>query len=179
MLSVTLPAAAAVLVVVGAAFFLLLRRIISPERVPSFDEDWLNEFSVARYRPMERLLSDDDYEFLESQPGYTPRIGRKLRTERRAIFRDYLRCLTRDFERLYGAIQLLMLASAQDRPDLAEALLKQKWIFAYGILAMHFRLLLHSLGKGPVEIQALVSSLDAMRLQLQQLSRVEVCASAR
>ena len=178
MLSVALPAAAGALLLIAAAFFMLLRKIISPQRAECFDENWLGEFSVARYRPMERLLAEDDYEFLEHQPGYKPRIKRKLRAERRAIYRDYLRSLTRDFERLYGAAQLLALTSAQDRPDLAAALLKQKWAFAFGMVMVHYRLLLHALGKGPVDIQVLVGPLDALRAQLQQFSHVEACAAS-
>jgi phosphatidylserine/phosphatidylglycerophosphate/cardiolipin synthase-like enzyme len=178
MLNVALPAAAAVMLVIVAAFIMLLRRIISPQRAQSYDENWLCEFSVNRYRPMERLLSDDDFEFLEHQPGYKPRMKRKLRAERRAIYRDYLRSLAGDFQHLYGAVQMLMLTSDEDRPDLAAVLVRHKWAFTSGMVMIHFRLLLHALGKQPVDIGVLVGSLDALRVQFQQLSAAQACAAA-
>src|SRR5215471_20655160 len=60
-----------------------------------------DEFSLARYEPMGRLLAEEDFVFLAAQPGYRPEIGAKLRRERRQIFRLYLRELSRDFHRLH------------------------------------------------------------------------------
>jgi hypothetical protein len=178
-MTAVLTSAAVVVLVIAAMFCLLLWKMLSTAKGPSIDADWLREFSVARYRPMQRLLSGDDDEFLEKQPGYRPRIKRKLRMERRAIFRSYLRCLAQDFDQLCVAIKALTLVSAQDRPDLAVALLKQKCLFAYGMLLVHTRLILHRIGVGAVDISPLLDSLDMMRLQLQQLApRAEVSVAA-
>ena len=106
MLAVALSATAAGLAVTGA-FVMLFRKASCARDAATIDENWLNEFSIARYRPMERLLSDDDYRFLESQPAFNPRLEKKLRTERRAIFSSYLGYLAQDFERLYRATQSL------------------------------------------------------------------------
>ena len=63
--------AAALLVLTAAGFVLLFRRLLSPTRHSGFSQDWLTHFSVNRYRPMERLLADEDYLFLSSQKGDT------------------------------------------------------------------------------------------------------------
>jgi hypothetical protein len=58
-------------------FLALVRRVAAPSRTAEGDlGTWLDSFSVARYRPMERLLSEADYEFLAAQPGYDPSIAR-------------------------------------------------------------------------------------------------------
>src|ERR1044071_6455020 len=64
------------------------------------DRTWLDEFSIDKYRPMLRLLSERDFEYLSMQAGSTPEIARRLRSERRKIFRAYLWNLVRDFNRL-------------------------------------------------------------------------------
>jgi hypothetical protein len=151
-------------------FFFLFRRLVSPRRDQGANLDWCNQFSVAKYRPMERLFSDADYEFLAAQPGYSRRITRTLQAERRRIFRHYLRSLSRDFDRLHRAAGFLLLHSPQDRPDLVSALLKQKLIFRYALVSVYCGLALQSLGIGKVDVRGLVRPVEALREQLRQLN---------
>ena len=125
--------------------------------------------SLDKYRPMERLLREDDFRFLAAQPGYSPQMGRRFRAERRRIFRGYLRNLKRDFGRVSLAFQLLIVHSAEDRGDLASILIRQRLLFALGMLAVEGRLLLHAAGVGTVEVSGLIGSLEAMQLQMRQL----------
>lgn len=166
-----LSGAAALLVLAAVAFLFLFRRLISRQRDEHLDLEWCRQFSIAKYRPMERLFADDDYEFLAAQPGFHPRIYRKLQAERRRVFRRYLRCLSHDFNRLSTVAKLLLLHAPQDRPDLASTLLKQKLIFSYAMAAVQCRLVLQTLGLGTVDVRRLVAALEAMRQQLGQLSQ--------
>ena len=125
--------------------------------------------SLDKYKPMERLLQEDDFRFLAAQPGYSPQLGRRFRTERRRIFRGYLRNLKRDFGRVSFAFQLLIVHSAEDRGDLASMLIRQRLLFALGMLAVEGRLLLHAAGIGTVEVSGLIRSLEAMQFQMRQL----------
>jgi hypothetical protein len=87
--------------------------------------------------------------------------------------------LSRDFDRLYTAAKFLLLHSPQDRPDLASALLKQRLIFRYAMLAVECRLVLQTAGVGKVDVRGLVRALEAVRDQLRQLTpRVEHSAVA-
>ena len=169
-MNLVLPGAAAILVLAAAAFALLFRRMISQGSEAPLDLEWCREFSLAKYRPMERLFANDDYDFLAAQPGFHPRIYRKLQAERRRVFRRYLRCLSRDFSRLSAAARLVLVHSSQDRPDLAAALFKQRMIFTGAMAAVHFRLVLQTLGVGTVDVRGLVAALEGMRDQLRQLS---------
>ena len=152
------------------AFALLFGKMVSRERFSDFDAEWLNNFSLAKYKPMERLFAEEDYEFLASQKGYRLEIGRKLRSQRRKVFRLYLRGLKRDFYRLERAVRMLIVSSPVDRPDLAKTLLQQRLAFMWAMFQVECRLALHTLGLGGVDISALVGSLDAMRLELAQVA---------
>lgn len=149
----------------GLAFLLLFRHLLRPVSPPRLE--WLSEFSVARYRPMMRLLDREDYEFLAGEPGFHPRIARALRARRRKIFRDYLRSLRRDFNRLHCLAKLYLLHAAEDRPDLATDLLKLRWVSWYAIACARARLALEPLGVRPADVRGLLSVLDSLRGRLQ------------
>lgn len=169
-MSPTLMAAGIVTLLSVCLFVWLFRRLGSSNRLPAVSPEWLRQFSVARYRPLERLLNEDDYRFLAAQRGYHPRIARRLRAERRRVFRQYLACLRRDFNRLETAARILMVSSPADRPDFARALLKQRLWFTYATMSAEIRLLLHSLGLTTVDVRGLLASLDVMRTQLIDLT---------
>ena len=114
-----------------------------------------------RYRPMLRLLSDDDLAFVSADR----KLRRSLRTKRRRLFRGYLRCLTRDYARLLAGIRQTMVQSGVDRPDLARALAKNRVFFAIAMCKVEFRLAMHATGFGRVDISGLVDALEALRAQ--------------
>jgi hypothetical protein len=120
---------------------------------------------VNRYRPMLRLLRDEECKFASSKAVST----RRLRAQRRTIFRGYLECLTKDYNAVLGAIRGVMVRSAIDRPDLAKALLKNRVLFAVALCAIDLHLCLHAAGVGRVEVSGLVGALDALHQQAHTL----------
>ncbi len=169
-MNMTLVGAAGAAVLAVGVFFLLFRTIVRRRKETDSDFEWCRDFSIARYRPMERLFVEEDYDFLSSQPGFHPSISRKLRSERRRIFRHYLRCLRRDFDRLLSAAKLVLVHAAQDRPDLAKMLVRQRLVFQYAMWTVQVRLVLQTLGIGTVDVRRLVASLEGMRNELRQLT---------
>jgi hypothetical protein len=131
--------------------------------------EWIEELSLERYRPMLRLLEPQDLEYLRAQPGFTPRMARKLRTQRYHIFRGYLRSLSMDFRRISTALKLLLLQSGQDRPDLAGILLRHQVNFVCSLVVVHFRLALYRLGAGSVSAASLVEVFNRMQGELRDL----------
>lgn len=168
-MNVIYVAAAGLALMTAAGFALLFRRLLSPARLDGLSRDWLSSFSVARYRPMERLLDEEDYRFLSSQSGDTTDLVRRLRAERRKIFRGYLGCLKKDFNRLEGLLRLYTVYAEEDRPELVRAILRRRLRFTCAFWAVEFRLLLHSLGMGTVDVRQVLAPLDSMKLQLGQL----------
>jgi hypothetical protein len=115
-----------------------------------------------RYRPMLRLLSDDDLTFVSGNKT----LARRIRGERREIFRGYLRCLTKDYGRLLAGVRLAMVNSTVDRPDLARALARNKMLFVMALYRIEIRLLMHTLGIGKVDVSGLVEAMDTLRNQV-------------
>ena len=160
------------------AMVLLIRRTAFGGGSLPLTAEWIDELSMERYRPMMRLLDGGDIEFLRSQPGFTPKMARKLRQQRCQIFRGYLRCLSSDFRRVCAAVKILMLQSRQDRPDLAGILIHQQVMFALGMTAVQFRLMLYRWGICGVDVSSLVRTFDLMRLELRSLVPAAAASNA-
>lgn len=147
----------------------VLRSVAAPQALLPVTAGWIDELSLERYRPMARLLSEDDLEFLRAQPGFTPRMIARLRAQRCQIFRGYLRSLSQDFDRVCMALKIVLLQSGQDRPDLASTLLREQWHFAANMFAVRVRLVFYRWGWSGVDASNLMRTFDAMRLELQGL----------
>jgi hypothetical protein len=120
----------------------------------------------GRYRPMLRLLSDEDIRFVAGNP----LAIKLLRAERRKLFRGYLACLTKDYAKLLGGIRMVMVQSGVDRPDLAKALAKNRVLFALAVCRVEFRLALHAAGIGQVDISGVVGAFESLRDQVASFS---------
>jgi hypothetical protein len=177
-MNLILVLAAFVCLAAGAALVFIFRRLIAGPKSLPVSVDWINDLSIARYRPMERLLNEEDLRFLASQPGFDRKTLRRIRAERRGIFRGYLACLSREFALVGAALRLMMTYSAQDRPDLAGILYKQQALFMIGMLGVHWRLVLHACGLGKVDVSGLVRVMESMRLELRQMIPAESAAGA-
>jgi hypothetical protein len=124
------------------------------------------EFSPDDYRPMERLLDEEDLAFLRAQPGYRPEMGRRWRKQRYALFREYLAELKADFGRLHAQARALTAHSDEKGADLVAVLLRQQFTFHFAVLALEWRLLLQQAGIGQVNIAPLLALIESMRLDL-------------
>lgn len=123
---------------------------------------------LAKYQPMARLLTEDDFVFLKTQPGYRPAIGAKLRRERRHIFRLYLRELASDFHRLHAEARELVANSQEPYADLVWVLIRQQVTFWRAMAAVELRLSMHWAGLGKVEVRGLLGAFEAMQLDLKR-----------
>src|SRR5580704_13406065 len=128
------------LILAGAAtvqFCVYMRKLDAHKRsaAPAVDVD--------KYRPMLRLLSDEDTELTSD-----PELRRKLRRQRTSLFREYLGALADDYGNLLAGVRLIMTQSGSDRPDLAKALVRNRVLFAVTLCRIDFRLRLYALGIG-------------------------------
>ena len=167
-MNITILAALLALAPIGLALVYFFRTL-SSQTNPETALDQCLVLSLDKYRPMERLLLEDDFRFLALQSGFSAQLGRRFRSERRLIFRGYLTSLKRDFGRVSVALQTLIVHSAVDRGDLASALIRQRFMVALGMLAIEGRLLLHTAGVGTVDVHGLVESLETMQGQIRLL----------
>lgn len=124
------------------------------------------EFSLARYEPMTRLMSDDDLLFLKAQPGFQPEIGKKFVRERRRIFRLYLQELAADFHRLHAHARVIVAGLPADHSPLVAMLLRQQVRFWYEITLIEARLSFDWMGLGSINARGLIDSLAAMHAEI-------------
>src|SRR5262249_826354 len=130
---------------IGLALLFLYRALaLRPDGEAALEKSLV--LSVEKYHPMDRLLRAAHVNFLSAQPGYSRALGRRFRRERRRIFRGYLRAIKLDFSRISTALNLVVVNAAEDRADLAAGLIRQRFLFAVGMLAVEGRLLLHTAG---------------------------------
>lgn len=176
-MSVVLCTATGLVLLVAGAFVWVFRLMITSGKRAASDVGGLGEFSIEKYRAMQRLLSREDFEFLSDQPGFSPRAAVRFRAKRRRILRLYLADLGRDFGNIYAVAKLCLLHSTQDRPGLALALLREKWTFNYAIALAHVRLMLQPLGLTRLDTRALVDVVDAMYGHLRQSNVVLLTCS--
>jgi hypothetical protein len=160
----------AVLMAIAAigALVYLVRKVAFGGDLPVTSE-WIEDVSLDRYRPMLHMLDGDDIKFLSSQPGFTPAMASRLRTQRKRIFRGYLKSLETDFSRICCAIKLIMVQCKNDRPELAETLFRQQITFACTMLSVRMRLALYSWGICSVDVTQLVKLFDSVRVELRML----------
>jgi len=130
---------------------------------------WIDEFSVERYRPMLQLLNDADVRFVCSHSSATAKVVAHFRRERCRILRGYLRSMTADFNQVVAALKLVMTQASSDRPDLAAVLIRSQAKFAVCMVLAHAQLQLYRFGIGAVDVGALLSVFEGMRLELRAL----------
>jgi len=132
------------------------------------------EWSVARYRPMARLLDSEDLEFLASRPGYSRGMGNQFRDSRRRIFRMYLAELAADFERLHAVARRMAAEAPEQHADLVSVLMRQQIAFWRSLAAIELRLALSWAGLAPASAGRLLDIVE----QLQRSVAAAAPASA-
>jgi len=165
-------------IAVAAGLIFAVRKLACPAVALPATLDWIDELSTERYRPMLRLLSQDELQFLGRQPGVTPTLAAQFRRQRCEIFRGYLRSLSRDFSRVSIALKLLMVQASSDRPDLAAILVRSQVAFTFALVSAHVQVVMYSFGLGTVNAGNLLRLFDGIRLELRSLVPSEMSAAA-
>lgn len=156
-------------IAVGCALFFVIRNAACGAAALPVTADWIEELSVDRYRPMLRLLAEDEFRTAALQAGASAALVARMRRQRCQIFRGYLRSLRGDFGRVLLALKLLMVQASQDRPDLAATLLRSQLQFGCGMAMVQARLTLYQWGIGTVDASSVLRVFDGLRMELRTL----------
>ena len=137
-------------------------------QVKRASDDWGGSggFSMSRYQPMERLLSEKDFAFLASQSGYEPEIGAHWKRGRHRIFRLYLDELKCDFRRLHAEARVMAAKADAESAELVGILMRQQVTFWRAMAGLELRLALRAAGFGNVDVRPLIEQIEAMRADL-------------
>lgn len=144
----------------------LLRRDGAGEITP----EWLENFSVSSYYPMERLLNDEDFKFLSRQPGFDLSLYRKFRRERLRIFKQYLNRSIIDFNRLHTSVRAALAYSDLDCSDMLTRLIWIRVRFFGSVVRAECNYRLCLIGFQSLAVHSLIAHLEEMSSQLGLLS---------
>ena len=78
-----------------------------------------------------------------------------------------------DFKRICLALKILVVQSKRDRGELTSALMRRQISFAFGMMMVHFQLVLYRYGFWTVNVADLMKLFDGMRLELRKLVPAE------
>ena len=162
------------LVLMFLAAVLLIVRRFSAERNPA--EKSPEIFSVRDLRPMGRLLNSKDCELLRSR-GFTERQIRRFRAQRLRIVRLYMREVVAEFNSVHNALELLLVSSTVNRPDLAKELARQRFAFYRSLAIAELRLVLHARGCEKSISLDMLQALESLRASLEQLVPAQAAAA--
>jgi hypothetical protein len=123
---------------------------------------------LDRYAVLARLTTEEDLIFLRKLPGYRAEMAARLRRERRAILRMYLRELAGDFHSLHQAARRLAAEAPQEHAGLVSLLFSQQVTFWRRLAAIEVRLTLAPLGVGRVDASRLLETVEALRAAVAQ-----------
>ena len=156
--------------ILGLSFALLFHKMASRFNASVSAGEWLVNFSVDCYAPMERLLDERDFIFLAQQPGYDPRIARQLRAERKEVFKGYLQRLVCDFNQLLRIAKLMVVYGSDDQGEFAKSLWRQQVIFYFGVAIIRCRLAMYPVVTGTCEVGKLIAALHDLRNNLHHVA---------
>jgi hypothetical protein len=130
------------------------------------------DFTLSRYEPMARLMTEEDLLFLRSQPGFRPEMAKSFIRDRRRIFRLYLKELAGDFHRLHMHARVAVASLPSEHSPLVGMLIRQQVRFWYEMAAVEIHLSLASmgLGAGSLDANGLVSAIGRMHAELSRLA---------
>lgn len=150
----------------GTAFLcIILTRLLRYRRadLSACQPDLPVQFDPVRYEVMTRLMAEEDFEFLASQPGYSRSIGARLRRERRRIFRMYLHALAADFYSMHAAARKIVADSPEHDADLVGMLIHCQLIFWRRMFMVELRLLAPGAPLPKLDVAALLQPMESMR----------------
>jgi hypothetical protein len=127
------------------------------------NDDWWEEFSPDRYRPMSRLLATADAAWLRDSAALSAKDRRRFRTSRIRIFRQYLREMTVDFAGLQ-AVGRAMILSGSVGPEFQEELFRHQLKFTRSLWLVRVQLFFYQFGLTQVDASGLLESLQGVSL---------------
>jgi hypothetical protein len=131
----------------SAAAFVLggMRRFVMARNVEPTLE-WFEAFDFSRYQALVQLFDPQDFEFLRSQPGYSPELTARLKSDRLAIAESYLNELQIDVRRLLNFANRASAHGGVDADNFSAFLLRQEFRFAASMTRLRCELALMKIG---------------------------------
>lgn len=120
-----------------------------------------------RYRPLVRLLTSGDEDFLRQHVACA-RLAAQWKRSQRRIVRLYLKEVAVDFQTLHRQARILVAQAPEQYADLLPLLFKQQLVFWRALLWIELRLFLGGTGLPRVNPETLVGALEAVRREISR-----------
>jgi hypothetical protein len=140
------------------------------------DSFFLENFSLNSYKPMLRLASQLDRNFLTA--AHSDRLAKCYRGIQRDLLRAYLRDASRDFNRLYAIATAKAVRAASDPGDLSMALFEQQMTFILSVWGIEARLLFDGWTPFACDLKPLIAHLEGLAQQTRGLARPQYSYTA-
>lgn len=151
----------------GAGIVVAIRKLRPAESCTGSPADWLDEFSIERYRPMLRLVDDaQDAHWASLQASLTANQAEQYRRQRCRILDGYLQEMTHDFERMTKAVERL---TGPGSPQAAAGLGRCQRAFFRELRAAHWQVARYARGEGSIDLESLLAAFDTMQRELRRL----------
>ena len=164
----------------GITLAFIFRVVLKLQRGFRKDEltpEWVANFSVSSYQPMQRLFCEEDFSFLSRQPGFDLDLYRKFRRERLRIFRQYMNRLIGDYNRLHAAARMILAAtsaaSRQDQSETLARLIKLRFDFSLAVFQAEANYVICRLGFRTLAVRVLVQRLEELNAQVAAISAAQ------
>ena len=135
----------------------------------AWSEEWFEQFSSFRYLPMRRLLSSEEEEFWMQSTDGSPARREQFRSERRRLFREYLRLISSDFSRLSQGVRLAVVHASEDRSAEVSQLLGLEWALRKLLWKAELSLMFHWVGVKPIDATQLINALQGFEFSLREI----------
>lgn len=150
----------------------------TPAGVTPDDITWVQNYSLRRYRILDRLSNDHDLQWLRGQQGFRPGMDSKLRSTRLRAIRRFLTELEGDHSRIYAVAQHLIASSPIDRSDIALRLWQERTNFALRLHLIRGRLFLYQMGFPRLAVTEGLSSVQSLLDAIRPLQAVSMASAA-
>jgi hypothetical protein len=147
----------------------LFARLVRTRRVFDIDLAWWSAFSPERYRPVTRLLSDEDLQYALELAGRDRKLAAAFRRRRIQLLRRYLKEMAADFDKLQAVGQLMVEAGTAGR-ELRELLFEQRLRFTLAMFSAELHMLGFRIGISRVDASGLVGALNGLAAGVRQQS---------
>ncbi len=120
------------------------------------------------------LLSDEDFDFLASLPGYKPEIGKKLRLHHERILRLYLRELAQEFHGVHAEAREIVATAGEEHAPAVGLLMRQQLVFWRSMARIELSFAIPGFGGGrwnqarAAALAGVVEAIMAMRAAVEQ-----------
>lgn len=142
---------------------------LSIESNDDWSHQWFEKFSTFSYLPMRRLLSPEAEELWLRSDEARGVSRAAYRKDRRRIFRESLRKMSKDVQRLSLGVRLAAIHAREDKSAEIFKLIQLERTLRQLIWVAEIRLFFHWFGVRPIDVTQLIDVMQGLEFSLREI----------